>query len=138
MNVTSNYSGAITVASPVYFVDRHDKYGYENVTYKYERIRVIISTYGLYRFECNTDNFAYFVYIGTTELYKNSFYPTNLSMNRLSYKYGGEGIHRSSFGVFLRPGDYILVVSVIHNYEKKFSIMITGPSTVIFAEILQT
>ena len=133
MNVTSNYSGAITVNSPVYFVNRNDKYNYENVTYRYEKIRVIISTSGFYRFQCNIDNFPYFVFIGTIDLYTNSFDITNLSMNRLTYKDGDEGIHRSSFGVSLRAGDYILLVSVTNVDERSFSILITGPASITFS-----
>jgi len=133
MNVTSSYSGAVTVNSPIYFVNRNDKYRYEKMMYRYKKIRVTMSTSGFYRFECNIDNFPYLVYIGTIDLYKKSFNTTNVSMNRLKYKYGGEGIHRSSFGVSLRSGDYILVVSVIDAYEKSFSILITGPASVTFS-----
>jgi hypothetical protein len=117
----------------VYFVNRNDKYGGEKMTYRYKQIRVTISKSGFYIFECNKDNFPHFVYIGTIDLYTHSFDTKNLSINRLSYKYGGEGIHRSSFGVSLQSGDYILVVSVIDAYEKSFSILITGPASVTFS-----
>jgi hypothetical protein len=103
------------------------------MTYRYKIIRVTISTSGFYTFECNIDNIPHFVFIGNIDLYKKSFNTTNLPMNRLKYKYGGEGIHRSSFGVSLRSGDYILVVSVIDTYEKSFSILITGPASVTFS-----
>jgi hypothetical protein len=124
--------------SSIYFVNRYDRYGHENITYRYEKIQVIISTSGFYRFECNKDNYPYFVYIGTIDLYVNSFNTENLSMNRLTYKYGGEGIHRSSFGVSLRSINYILVVSVTDICKKPFSILVTGPANVTFSKIIYT
>ena len=132
-NITSTYSGAITVYNPVYFVKRNDRNIYEEMTYRYTKIPVIITTYGLYRFECNVNNFPHFVYIGTIDLYTNSFNSTDLSINRLTYKYAGEGIHKNYFGVLLRFGRYILVVSIIDTYEQSFSVSITGPEIVTFS-----
>ena len=103
------------------------------MTYRYKQIRVILSTSGFYNFECKIDKFPYFVEIGNIDLYKDSFNTINLSMNRLAYEYGGEGIHRSSFGVSLRSGEYILVVSITDVNEKSFSILITGPAHVTFS-----
>ncbi|CAF1370295.1 unnamed protein product, partial [Rotaria sordida] len=48
VNVTSNYSGAVTMNSPTYVVERNDIYRYEKMTYRYKSIRVIISTSGVY------------------------------------------------------------------------------------------
>jgi hypothetical protein len=119
--------------SPIYFVDRYDRYGYKKIQYRYEKIRILISARGFYQFQCNKDDYPYFVYIGTIDLYLNSFNAANLSMNRLAYEYGGEGIHRSYFGVSLRSANYILVVSVTDIHEKPFSILITGPASVAFS-----
>jgi hypothetical protein len=103
------------------------------MAYRYERIRVIVSKSGFYKFECNKDQFPLFVSVGTIDLYINSFNPANLSMNRLTHENVNGGIHRSSFGVsLLTANNYILVVSVIGTCEKSFSILITGPASVAF------
>lgn len=120
--------------SPMYFVQRSDQYTSEEMTYRFKKIPVTISTSGFYQFECNIDNIPYFVSIGTMDLYTGSFNAKNLSDNRLKYEDGDEGIHRNSFGTSVSSGDYILVVSLTEAYEKTFSISVTGPADVKFAE----
>jgi hypothetical protein len=94
----------------------------------------MVSTSGIYKFECNTDHDPPFVSVGTIDLYINSFNAANLSTNRLTYENRDKGIHKSSFGVSLRSdNNYILVVSVIDTCEKSFSILITGPASATFS-----
>jgi hypothetical protein len=131
--MASNYSGMVSLDGPEYFVTRNDQHSSEKMMYKYKTIQVIISTSGLYRFECKMDDVSYLVSIGTIDLYTNSFDTTNVSKNRLTYKYGREGVHRNSFTVSLRPSNYILVVSLSDGFEKTFSILINGPASVTFS-----
>ena len=104
------------------------------MAYRYERIRVIILKSGFYEFECNKDQSPPFVFIGTIDLYTNSFNPVDILRNRLTHENNAEGIHRNHFGILLQQNhNYNLVVSIIDTCEKSFFISITGPANVSFS-----
>lgn len=130
---TSRYSRTITKSSPMYFADRHDRYRHEKVKYRYEKIRFFVSKSGSYKFECDKDDHPSFVFVGTIELYKNSFDPANILANRLTYVHGAEGIHRTSFEASLQSDTYVLVASITGIEKRTISILITGPAKVIFS-----
>ena len=124
----------ITVNSPTYYIDRRDRYGSERMTYRYEQIRVVVSTSGYYTFHCNKQDYPYFVLIGTIGLYQNKFDTSNVLKNQL-LDYDDGSIHRSTFDVLLQPADYILVISVTKILQSPFSILVVGPANVTFSSI---
>lgn len=129
----SRYSRTITTSSPIYFVDRHDRYRHETMKYRYEKIRLFVSKPGSYKFECDEKDHPNFVYFGTIELYRKSFHPADISANRLPYVHDAEGIHRASLEASLQSDTYILVVSITDIERSTISILITGPAKVIFS-----